>query len=560
MIGYGLFLRRRTADKVLQRKIDLLWIAYGLVYTVGLSISNGVLLFAPDFPPLGGTMTILMFSMIAYAVSLKPYTWIRNLSDNSFERLLAAVQASRGSGELGIRRFDVKDFLHKSAIESLADGRNPSGEEYVSVLQRTIEYFAKKEMMKEYTFNVMEILTETFERTFNDQQNRKQLEEIVLEHSQELLQTDVAYGAAGGYFLRLLHEDHSLVKLPHLEVSLRIAQRLLLVILGHFKPESRQTIWITVYQHGIWPSERQSADSISDLFVSFRNGLKRLEIEEQGPYVRQKMTALIASLISKLPEQATKGPNNVLTAVRNAINLNRKLAVSTGILQALIDQLNLRVPDDVARKITYVDPYTEDQLDIFSKSFTLRHRDLEGKVIVYEHTSTDTIEDTINKFILECLANGKLCSAYAPRSGAMHKVAEELGAQTVILSPSPSRTIPTTPEGAPIELPLNDLTTILNNMQTEIRNSPPVCIVLDSLTDLILAADFRSVYAFVRYLVDILPSTKAVALLLVNREAHEPSVLEPLRAIAHLRFTSAEQEKSSARRVVERGKNATAWR
>jgi len=60
-----------------------------------------------------------------------------------------------------------------------------------------------------------------------------------------------------------------------------------------------------------------------------------------------------------------------------------------------------------------------------------------------------------------------------------------------------------------------------------------VFLVFDNLSGLIELVGFDKAYKFLLYVIDILPQTKATAIFLLNKSAHEPQVVSRIRGLFH---------------------------
>jgi len=181
--------------------------------------------------------------------------------------------------------------------------------------------------------------------------------------------------------------------------------------------------------------------------------------------------------------------------------------------------------------------------DAFSKKIDLTHQKLLGQEFLLEFDPTSNYERVVEDFADEAMANVKPVVVFTSRTGAVRAcLAQKRAVKFFLMSFSIS-----TPESISeneILLPANNTALILDSLSKvlETRHEENVFLVFDSLSELVASTGLEKTYSFLHYALDMLSSTNATALFLLNTNAHEPKVVSCIRELFHNQLTCKEDE------------------
>jgi len=177
--------------------------------------------------------------------------------------------------------------------------------------------------------------------------------------------------------------------------------------------------------------------------------------------------------------------------------------------------------------------------DAFSKTLGLSHQQLEGRRILLEFDPTSNYEKAIKDFAAEASANIGTTVLFTRKESPVYSAINTQATVRFLLTPLIS--VPAT--GASeneMLLPADNTPLILESLFRTLKTysaSGSIFMVFDSLSDLILTIGFEKTYSFLRYVMDLLASTKVTALLLLNSSAHDPKIVSSLRGLFSSQIT-----------------------
>lgn len=125
--GAFINLTRRISARTLSRKYKFVFFGCLFFYAIGMTITTLFIQRYPNFPPLGGILTLVQFLFIAYAVYLKPekitpYSELRvpiSELSQSYITFLNSFQATIPGSELGESSFRFQDYIDAMGLESI---------------------------------------------------------------------------------------------------------------------------------------------------------------------------------------------------------------------------------------------------------------------------------------------------------------------------------------------------------------------------------------------------------------------------------------------------------
>jgi len=172
--------------------------------------------------------------------------------------------------------------------------------------------------------------------------------------------------------------------------------------------------------------------------------------------------------------------------------------------------------------------------DAFSKRISVPHQKLLGRKFLLEFDPTSNYERIVWDFAREASANLEPLFIFTSSTSAIHtSLAEQCAVKLFLMSVS-APTLESISENE-VVLPANNTALILDSINKilETYTEKNVFLIFDNLSRLIELVGFDKTYRFLLYLVDMLPQTKATALFLLNKSAHEPQVGSRIRGLFH---------------------------
>ena len=175
----------------------------------------------------------------------------------------------------------------------------------------------------------------------------------------------------------------------------------------------------------------------------------------------------------------------------------------------------------------------------FSKLLNIPHKKLIGRKILLEFDPASEYEKVIRSLAKEAIANVYPVFVFTSPTSILHAgLAKQPAVKFFLLSTS----TPTPESKAENEviLPAKNmvlLTDALNKVLDEYALTN-VFVVFDKLSELINLVGFDKTYKLLLDVTEMLPQTKATAIFLLNKSAHEPQVVSRIRGLFHNLLTS----------------------
>jgi len=168
--------------------------------------------------------------------------------------------------------------------------------------------------------------------------------------------------------------------------------------------------------------------------------------------------------------------------------------------------------------------------EAFSKSVGLTHEQMLGRKFLVEFEPTSTYEKPIKDFVKEALANVESILTFTPRGSVIHTSLTEQPINFFLMS---SVSTPKTITENEILLPANNTTLILDSLNKvlETHTSTNVCLVFDSLSELLISVGLEKTYKFTKYALEMLAPQWATALFLFNPNAHDLKTVSSLKSL-----------------------------
>jgi predicted transcriptional regulator len=175
----------------------------------------------------------------------------------------------------------------------------------------------------------------------------------------------------------------------------------------------------------------------------------------------------------------------------------------------------------------------------FSKLLNIPHKKLVGRKILLEFDPASEYEKVIRSLAKEAIAN--VCPVFvftSPASIIHASLAKQPAVKFFLLSTS----TPTPESKAENEviLPAKNMTLLKDTLNKVLDEYAPtnVFMIFDKLSELINLVGFDKTYKFLLDVTEMLPQTKATAIFLLNKSAHEPQVVSRIRGLFHNLLTS----------------------
>lgn len=166
----------------------------------------------------------------------------------------------------------------------------------------------------------------------------------------------------------------------------------------------------------------------------------------------------------------------------------------------------------------------------FSKSVGLTHEQMLGRKFLVEFEPTSTYEKPIRDFVKEALANVEPILIFTPRGSVIHTSLAEQPINFFLMSSVSAPKMITENE---ILLPANNPTLILDsfNKVLETHTGTNVCLVFDSLSELLISVGLEKTYKFTKYALEMLAPQWATVLFLFNPNAHDLKTVSSLKSL-----------------------------
>jgi hypothetical protein len=168
--------------------------------------------------------------------------------------------------------------------------------------------------------------------------------------------------------------------------------------------------------------------------------------------------------------------------------------------------------------------------DAFSKHMGIPHKKLVGRKILLEFNPASDYEIVIDSLTKEAIANVEPVFVFTLTKSSLHaRLAKQSAVEFFLLSPSIS--IPELTSDNEILLPAKNIALILDSLGKVLEKHAhtDIFMVFDKISELVSLVGFDKAYKFLLYALEMLPTTKATAIFLLNTSAHETEVVSQLR-------------------------------
>ncbi len=174
----------------------------------------------------------------------------------------------------------------------------------------------------------------------------------------------------------------------------------------------------------------------------------------------------------------------------------------------------------------------------FSKLINMPHKKFVGRKFLLEFDPASDHEKVIDSLVKEAIANTYPIFVFTSTTSILHTYLAKQPAVKFFLTSTSVSTPELTTENEVI-LPAKNTALILEALSKVLEEyaHTNVFLVFDKLSDLINLVGFDKAYKFLLYALDILPTTKATALFLLNANAHEPRLVSRIRGLFYNQLT-----------------------
>jgi KaiC/GvpD/RAD55 family RecA-like ATPase len=174
-----------------------------------------------------------------------------------------------------------------------------------------------------------------------------------------------------------------------------------------------------------------------------------------------------------------------------------------------------------------------ERADAFSKPLGLDHKQLVGRKFLFEFDPTSPYEKGIRDFVTEAIANVETTVIFTPKGNPIHSaLSPQKNIRFFLLTQRVS--VPTMGASeTEMLLPANNLSLMLDALEKALNASAQgrVCLIFDSLSELIRSTGLEKTYKFVQYALEMLYSERVTALFLLTSSAHDPKAISTLRGL-----------------------------
>ena len=170
--------------------------------------------------------------------------------------------------------------------------------------------------------------------------------------------------------------------------------------------------------------------------------------------------------------------------------------------------------------------------DPFSTLIGLDHRKVEGSTILLEYSSNSSVEDLVNKFFDEGVANAEMCALFTSKSSTLYRALKGKRMVRVIAASSLVSAPDELPDGE-IHIPDKELGLVTSLVTEFYENNKSVALslVFDSIGELIRGERWEQVYSGVKQLIELVSPPTITSLFLVNKDTTDPRFLGALRGL-----------------------------
>lgn len=163
----------------------------------------------------------------------------------------------------------------------------------------------------------------------------------------------------------------------------------------------------------------------------------------------------------------------------------------------------------------------------------LSHKQLVGRKLLFEFDPTSDYERVVQNFVMETIANVETTVVFTPRGSPIHSaLSQERNLRFFLLTQRMSAPTMVASETEML-LPANNSSLILDVFEKVLNASAQerLCLVFDSLSELIRSIGLKRTHNFLRYALEMLSPKNVTALFLLNSSAHDPKAASMLRGL-----------------------------
>jgi hypothetical protein len=170
--------------------------------------------------------------------------------------------------------------------------------------------------------------------------------------------------------------------------------------------------------------------------------------------------------------------------------------------------------------------------DAFSRLLGMPHHRIVGSKVLLQFDPTSNYERVVDGLVKESMANVEPIFVYTFRASPIHTHLAEHPTIRFFLT-SVSTSVPKSISKNEMLLPAMRVHLILDTISKslKIHTDRNVCFVFDILSELLTLVGREKTFSFLRHSLDLLSSSKATCLFLLNTSAHEPHVISQLRSL-----------------------------
>ncbi|MDH5438535.1 MAG: MEDS domain-containing protein [Candidatus Bathyarchaeota archaeon] len=171
--------------------------------------------------------------------------------------------------------------------------------------------------------------------------------------------------------------------------------------------------------------------------------------------------------------------------------------------------------------------------DAFSKTLALDHKQLVGRKLLFEFDPVSSYERVVRDFVTEATANVETAVVFTPRGSPIHSaLSQDNNLRFFLFTQQVSA--PTMGDSeTEMLLPASNSSLMLDALEKLLNASAQgrVCLVFDSLSELISSIGLEKTFKFIQYVLEMLYSEGVTALFLLTSSAHDPKAVSMLRGM-----------------------------
>jgi hypothetical protein len=513
----------------------------------------------PDFPPLGGIVSLLMFLFIAYSFKLKTplramITPTRTKIGESLSFFLTEVFNSLPGEIFGRKIFEFNNFLDESGLGSTArlekdkliilrgelDKRDIN--ELSQLIFNILSYLEEKrwdpKLVESFVCVINTVYSE-LECLRGKEAAQLFLKSIIEKHGHFLKLTDALYGLANGAALDFIEKDESLDAEDDWKATLRIYKRLLFATLQDFYATVGEELFKRALTYDLIRYVNFEGLRFAGVLSTERleRILEELPVNERIRRLKESYNAFIAWLIDSII--STPQLESVVERFRRVFHLNIHKVRELNVQQSLLEVIVSSLPEKLAKSFCLIEGFTERDAVRFSSKIGFSPQQLLGCGVLFKFDPDKHYERVVNDFLIENLAYGRLCCIFTRRNSRIHRISmNKRDVSIFLLSPITSK-IQKTSEAETV-LPVTDLSGILGIVQEKSSEGKnPIAIIFDSLSDIVLMVGFEAAYKFTRHLIDMISMLKIPALFLINEKAHRKEVVSAFEGLFEVLYVQS---------------------